>query len=544
MKNNLAVNNKQNNTKPVTPTPKPGSTNSNTVKKSAKGQVVQQVEEEIKPPPPKIKNIERFIYVTTYNDIETMKTLKELFESINKEAFNLKSIKEVYTKTLTPEEEEDNNIDYISGFQLLDTNIRITIIEGITGKAMKIVKERLPKLNLNSSSNKVYSDSRILFDTRIYSKFNLCMKFIKLRDSLNNILITFDIYLKAGKYKEIYDAFMNLGSILQSQTLQEIADANLFPPAESMLLLERKYADILNDEDLTGVKIPKKIKKKRLRAESLDRGGSIHNTGVTSTSAYMTENSALGNSLNNTAVSISKINTGNVSRLSSNIKSKSQSQFVKNTNSKMNINNSGQIQVNLNDNPPVQMAKPKLDSHNYEFLKHKEAQIFRNYNPHQNNLEIIKNLNSKANSNLFCGRKKHDTEYVKEKEEINLNLKQEINKNEDEMEILKNSSFLNKNNNSITPDDKVYMYSQQRKNYYADYFDQLRVKLSHDKNNFYTYSKDYLTLSFPMIKNSNLKYDEYLENKKKWIDPNGKNFNLYEQPKRESYFFPKIKNEL
>jgi hypothetical protein len=191
-----------------------------------------------------------------------MKILKELFEKINKEAFQLISTKEIYTRTLTEEECDDNTKDYISGFQIIDTNIRITIIEGVTEKGIKLVKERLPKLNINSSNKKVFANSQILFDTRIYSKFNLCLKFIKLRNILNDIITTADIYLKSNKYREIFVAFMNLGSILQSSSLQAIADAKLFPNADSLLLLERKYADILIDEDMTGIHTETKKKKK------------------------------------------------------------------------------------------------------------------------------------------------------------------------------------------------------------------------------------------------------------------------------------------
>jgi len=78
-----------------------------------------------------------------------MKNLKETFEIINKEAFNLKSVKEIYTYTLTPEEQDDNEIDYISAFQLIDINFRITVIEGIQDKGMKLVRERLPKHDVN-----------------------------------------------------------------------------------------------------------------------------------------------------------------------------------------------------------------------------------------------------------------------------------------------------------------------------------------------------------------------------------------------------------
>ena len=93
--------------------------------------------------------MERFIYVTTYNDVGFLKNLKEVFETVNKNAFALKSVKEIYTRTLSPEEENDNEIDYISGFQIIDINFRITIIEGISSKSMNLVKQVFEKKDIN-----------------------------------------------------------------------------------------------------------------------------------------------------------------------------------------------------------------------------------------------------------------------------------------------------------------------------------------------------------------------------------------------------------
>lgn len=226
----------------------------------------------------KEKNLERFIYVTTYNDSDAMKRIKELFEEINQPAFNLQSVREIYTRNLTDDERDNNEIDYISGCQIIDKEQRITIIEGITGKAMDIVKAKLPKYQMNTSTFKVFADKHILFNKRIYSKFDLSLKYIKLRDTLHNVLTTFDIYLKAEKYRPIYNAFQSYGAILKSETMKEIANANLFPDAESLLLLERKYADILNEEDMTGVHVVKKMKK-RIRAESLfDRTSNLNSS--------------------------------------------------------------------------------------------------------------------------------------------------------------------------------------------------------------------------------------------------------------------------
>ena len=89
---------------------------------------------------PRPKNIERYIYISTYQDYNLMSNLKQCFEEINQKAFSFPSTKEVYTYNLSPQEQDDNEIDYISGFQLTDKNIRITILEGITGKGMQQVK--------------------------------------------------------------------------------------------------------------------------------------------------------------------------------------------------------------------------------------------------------------------------------------------------------------------------------------------------------------------------------------------------------------------
>ena len=223
-------------------------------------------EEEIE----KENNLERFIYITTYSDVISLQKLKKLFEEINQSAFSLRSPKEIYIRELTEEERNNNKFDYISGFQILDKKIRITIIEGITGKGMKKVKETLPRYQMNNNTFKIFSDSNILFNKRIYSKFDLQLKFIKLRDTFEEILTTYDIYLKTKRYREIYDAFLNFGSILQSNSLKDITRANLFSNDDDLLFLERKYADILTEEDLTGIPKKKKLRKK-INIEEFDK---------------------------------------------------------------------------------------------------------------------------------------------------------------------------------------------------------------------------------------------------------------------------------
>ena len=443
----------------------------------------------------KEKNLERFIYVTTYNDSDAMKRIKELFEEINQPAFNLQSVREIYTRNLTDDERDNNEIDYISGCQIIDKEQRITIIEGITGKAMDIVKAKLPKYQMNTSTFKVFADKHILFNKRIYSKFDLSLKYIKLRDTLHNVLTTFDIYLKAEKYRPIYNAFQSYGAILKSETMKEIANANLFPDAESLLLLERKYADILNEEDMTGVHVVKKMKK-RIRAESLFDRTSNLNSSVMS-----------GMSDSN------KDNKGNRTQRDDNNTNKVKSDDVSDRN-----------------DIRKEKFKGKTDSYNKlyeEALKNKERLKMSKTETIMKNINYIKQMPRKVNvDGRFC-RPMPDDQYNN------------------------NSSSSNSSSND------VHFYSTVYNNQYVKWVENQKDKYLQRKNSYYTYSNYSLALTFPMVTSKNVEYLNYIENKRKWIGGK-KDFDRYTQPLKvlsdatiqpnkriEKYvYFPKIDNVL
>ena len=338
----------------------------------------EEEEEPQGPPPEKPLNLERFIYVTNYLDSKFMQTLKQLFEEINQAAFNLKSVKEIYTKGLTEEERDNNEIDYISGFQLIDKNIRITILEGITGKAMKKIKEGIPKTQMNNKNYMVFADSGVLFNKRLYSKFDLSLKYIKLRETLSTILQTFDIYTKANKYRQIYDAFLNFGSILKAQTLKEISLANLFPDAESLLLLERKYADILNDEDMTGIHKEKK-KKKRIKLDSLTK---------TSTSGFS------GRSSNKKTKRSDSLNDSGLNSLED--KSKKLEE-----NEKINLEKKEKEKSEIDN----KKTRPFVDARNLEYenyLKEKKLKRIKSQDIWKRNFEDLFKMKRKPHQNKFC----------------------------------------------------------------------------------------------------------------------------------------------
>jgi hypothetical protein len=433
-----------------------------------------------------------------------MKILKELFESINKEAFKLKSVKEIYTKVLTGQELEDSQIDYISGFQVIDNNLRITILEGITEKAMNLIKERLPKLDMNSDKKKIFSNSKILFDKRIYSNFNLCLKFIKLRNPLTQILNTADIYLKANKYRDIFNAFMQLGFILQSPTFESITNAKLFPSYESLSQLERKYADIINDEDLTGIHTDKK---KKSKLEKNVRTTNSVNESAENKTDYIR---------NIIHESVGKNRSGS-------------------PNKNRNLN---KILIMNNDqsrSPKKEKRNEKLSSYNQEFIKKKEIDISKSMQfskrdnflrIHNFNCENINRLSSKnIKSNKFwIYEKLTPLENIMTSSQTTLSevgnepIRMEpysyvysVDSSKSDKKEMTVPNYKKENNKK---EKEYYLYSQQKNNIYTNHLNELRNQYSKDKDYFYTYSLDHLSLNFPIVEEKNVMYENYLENKK------------------------------
>lgn len=428
-----------------------------------------------------------------------MSKIKNLFETINQKALNLISPKEIYSYLLKNEEKNNFDLDYISGFQILDDKIRITILEGIKGKGMKQIKDCLEKKDINNNDYKIYSDERILFSERIYSEFNLCLKYIKLRSPLRTILTTYDIYSKSKKYPEIYETFMGLASILRGDTLEIISNCDLIPNSTELLLLERKYADILVEEDMTGIKSTKK-RKKRKRILDTNTNNTITNSNTD------TNRNPTNNNLKNNKSHV-KFDLSKTKKKSNENSLKNSKEIEKNNlnNSNNTMNNVSETESNLKQNKEEnkiqesdfaksmknvllekkiivekvekKKSKSKLDSRNVHFDSIKQNYIPRK-DHHKDNLARIEHLNELNKKNnkykLFCTR------------EVNNDFKGE-----------------------------VHPYSSSRLNYWVLYMEQQRQKYENDKNAFYSYSKDFLQLKLPQGKHYD-NYEYYLsqENKK------------------------------
>ena len=495
------------------------------------------------------KNIERFIYLTNYSDINSVKTINQLFQDINSSAFNLTSKNDIISKELTEEEQDNNEIDYISGIQIMDHELRLTIIEGITDKAMIKVKSSFPKRQMNDHNHMIFSDCSILFDKRLYSKFNLTIKYIKLRQNLRDILTNFDIYMNANKYRNIYDTFMNLGSILRSETMKDISTSNSFPEADKLLELERKYGDILNKEDLTG---NKEIKKKS-HTKSLSNGLGIINltesnekntnfinirnckTNIAKSMRLMPINKRVKFILEEEKDKIKEDKDENLNNIFKKIKLPKNQKF-------MSIELTGTNKIVLtnredkeDDNTSAKTNVIKSFRENEKIINNNNYGKNMRYNTLENEHNFLnqKKINMKLSPRVDA-RNKIFLSILKEREKKKLNPMEIFNQNKLYLNkmIRKKSSgrFWRPFEGEYNPNKEI-LFNALRQNYYQDVVNKMMEKYKKDKDHYYTYSEKALTLSFPMIEGfRNEEYLDYLDNKSKWISKN--DFDRYKQPER------------
>ena len=94
----------------------------------------------------------------------------------------------------------------------------------------------------------------IRFKNRLYQDFNCAIKKIKLRDTLSYLISDPDIYLRSKVPQDMFEILLQFAEIRKQDRQNIVTEFNLYPSAENLLTLERKYGDSLTDFDLTGQK--------------------------------------------------------------------------------------------------------------------------------------------------------------------------------------------------------------------------------------------------------------------------------------------------
>jgi len=196
------------------------------------------------------------ILIIPYKSPEIVKHIEAVFERINLVGLNLENSRYLNTKELSEEEKADRTLDFLGGFEIMDTDFRMFIIEGLGGKGhgMDQFYRASERSRPNDKKFKMLYNPIVRFKNRLYSEFNVAIKKIRLRDSLTKIMGAPDVYLRSKVPEDMYDTLQKFAEIRKLDRASLVRDFNLFPITENLLTLERKYGDSLNYEDLHGFK--------------------------------------------------------------------------------------------------------------------------------------------------------------------------------------------------------------------------------------------------------------------------------------------------
>jgi len=76
---------------------------------------------------------ERIVIIVPYKSPDSVKSIEASFERINLAGLKLENARYLNTKELSEEEKADRNLDFLGGFEIMDAEFRMFIIEGVGG---------------------------------------------------------------------------------------------------------------------------------------------------------------------------------------------------------------------------------------------------------------------------------------------------------------------------------------------------------------------------------------------------------------------------
>ena len=197
-----------------------------------------------------------------------VRKINQSFVNINLKLLGLDSPTYLSTRVLTPEEKQDRSMDFLGGFIFIEKECRIYVIEGRGGPGHSI--DQFYRYNERQRPNdnrlKMLYNPDLKFKSRLYTQFNCSLKIIKIRGSLTQTVGEPDIYLRDKVPEEMYSVLMKFVEIRKLDRAILLRDFDLYPNADILEVLERKYGDSITYVDIHGA--AKRQKRRRKKTSS------------------------------------------------------------------------------------------------------------------------------------------------------------------------------------------------------------------------------------------------------------------------------------
>ncbi len=121
------------------------------------------------------------------------------------------------------------------------------------GAAMPALVASVPRTFAHDEGGaRILENSTVSFRHRIFGKFDLDLKAVKLTQPLMQISQDCNMFTRSHIPEECYNALRKLGQIRECDRLQAAKSTRLFPLVPEVIALEKRFGGFVSDEDIDG----------------------------------------------------------------------------------------------------------------------------------------------------------------------------------------------------------------------------------------------------------------------------------------------------
>lgn len=198
----------------------------------------------------------RIIYIFEYKNAPFLRQLQSEITAVNAEALELDTLPQhvieaaLSTYKLSKEQRINKKLDIITGFQVLDGQYHIFVLEGLTEKGVRRLWEKLPRPQEEDITKfNVLYNSDLRSHERLYAALDVDLCRVRLHEPLEVIVQNPLLYVRDLVPKPCFDALAKLDQVLKLSKLREVYRNDLFPSAEMIVSMSREFGVPLTAED-------------------------------------------------------------------------------------------------------------------------------------------------------------------------------------------------------------------------------------------------------------------------------------------------------
>ena len=212
----------------------------------------------------------RMVFVFKYDDDATLLAINTAVSKVNRRALpNIQGSLRSYS--LADEElraSEDGSLDVITGFSLIDDEVRLVVLEGLAGAGMGMysIYADIPRQMENSSKLKILGNPQVLFPRRLYPAFGPDLKRIRVRDRLKLLVRRPELYNRRQVDEVCFAAADAAMQLRRAVDLLSTKELGMYPSSESLGKFELLYGEAISRADLDGLAAEETWRRQRKEA--------------------------------------------------------------------------------------------------------------------------------------------------------------------------------------------------------------------------------------------------------------------------------------